>query len=64
MRIAADYVDRKADYKEAAKWYRKAANHGNWLACYRLGTFYQEGKGVKQSDKEAAKWFRKAKKLN
>ena len=42
MRIAADYVDRKADYKEAAKWYRKAANHGNWLACYRLGTFYQE----------------------
>ena len=42
MRIADDYVDRKADYKEAAKWYRKAANHGNWLACYRLGTFYQE----------------------
>jgi TPR repeat protein len=64
MRIAADCVDRKEDYKEAAKWYRKAANHGNWLACYRLGLFYQDGKGVKQNDKEAAKWFRKAKKLN
>ena len=34
------------DYKEAAKWLRKAAEQGHAEAQYLLGSLYEEGEGV------------------
>jgi len=48
------------DYKEAVKWYRKAANQGDAKAQFNLGTMYFNGEGVVQDYKEAVKWYRKA----
>ena len=48
------------DYKEAAKWYRKAAEQGVAEAQAFLGNMYSIGRGVPQDYKEAAKWCRKA----
>lgn len=47
------------DYKEAAKWFRKAADQGNSSAQIYLGDMYSNGKGVPQDFKEAANWYRK-----
>jgi Sel1 repeat len=48
------------DYKEAVKWFRKAAEQGQTDAQYSLGECYYEGNGIARDDKEAVKWFRKA----
>ena len=48
------------DFKEAAKWFRKAAEQGLAKAQSNLGLCYADGLGVLEDDKEAAKWFRKA----
>ena len=48
------------DYREAAKWFRKAAAQGLAKAQHNLGVMYYEGQGVPQDNREAAKWFRKA----
>jgi TPR repeat protein len=48
------------DYKEALKWYQKAADLGNADAQYWLGNMYYFGEGVLEDSKEAAKWFQKA----
>ena len=48
------------DAKEAADWYRKAAEKGSLKAQYRMGVCYANGYGVEKNTKEAAKWFRKA----
>jgi TPR repeat protein len=48
------------DYKEAIKWWRKAADQGNDWAQEKLGYMYQYGQGVAQDYKEAMKWYRKA----
>ena len=45
---------------EAAKWYRKAAEHGHVGAQYSLGVCYSSGEGVNEDEVEAAKWYRKA----
>lgn len=45
---------------EAAKWYRKAADHGVGGAQYQLGILYDQGNGVKEDAAEAARWFRKS----
>ena len=37
------------DYKEAVRWYRKAANQGLALAQYNLGVMYLLGQGVPQN---------------
>ena len=47
-------------YSDAAKWFRRAADHGSADAEYLLGTLYLEGKGVTKSPGEAARWFRNA----
>ena len=47
------------DYKEAVKWYLKAAEQGNAIAQNHLGVMYDQGKGVTQDYKEAAKWYLK-----
>ena len=48
------------DLKEAAKWYRKAAEQGHAIAQLKLGVMRLIGQGVPKDDKEAAKLIRKA----
>ena len=48
------------DYKEAAKWFRLAADQGDAAAQYNLGGLYDNGQGVPQNYKEAVKWYRLA----
>jgi len=44
------------DFKEAAKWYQKAADQGYASAQYNLGLRYQYGKGVEQNYVTAYAW--------
>ena len=48
------------DFKEAVKWFRKAAHQGYARAQYNLGGMYRDGLGVEQDLKEAVKWYQKA----
>ena len=52
------------DYKEAVKWYTKAAEQGNGYAQFKLGEMYHDGsgvfEGVPRDYKEAVKWYTKA----
>ena len=45
------------DYKEAVKWYRKAADQGDAIAQYYLGLMYEKGRGVKQDYITAHMWL-------
>ena len=47
-------------YKQAIKYFRKAAEQGYASAQYNLGYCYDNGKGVTIDSDEAAKWYRKA----
>jgi len=49
-----------ADYKQAAAWYRKAAEQGNTVAQIHLADFYRDGRGVARDMAQAAAWYRKA----
>ena len=48
------------DYKEAVKWWRRAAEQGYAKAQTHLGYMYQHGDGVIKDYKEAVKWYRLA----
>ncbi len=48
------------DYKEAVKWYTKAAEQGYPEAQFSLGSMYENGRGIKTDRTMAAKWYRKA----
>jgi TPR repeat protein len=48
------------DYKEAVKWWFKAAEQGNADAQYGLGCCYEEGHGVDKDLSEALRWYGKA----
>jgi TPR repeat protein len=48
------------DFKEAFKWYQKAADQGDAIAQHNLGQMYHQGQGVEQDFKEAVKWYQKA----
>ena len=45
------------DYKEAIKWYRRAAEQGNDRAQYNLGLMYDGGYGVPQDYVQAHMWY-------
>jgi TPR repeat protein len=45
------------DYKEAVKWYRKAAEQGHAIAQVNLGVMYGRGNGVLQDNIYAHMWF-------
>ena len=45
------------DYKEAVKWFRKAAEQGEALAQYDLGFMYGKGHGVPRDYILAHMWF-------
>ncbi len=57
---ANGYAEYPQDYKEGARWYRKAAEQGHVRAMFELGDMYNKGKGVPQDFKETAKWYRKS----
>ena len=44
------------DPKEAARWYRKAADQGYAKVQYELGTMYCSGNGVTKDLKEVVRW--------
>jgi uncharacterized protein len=48
------------DYKEAANWYRMAAEQGHTKAQYRLAEMYNLGKGVLKNYDNFYKWLRMA----
>ena len=47
----------KQDLKEAAKWYRKAAEQGIADAQFRLGVAYANGEGVLEDTLAAYAWY-------
>ena len=48
------------DHKQAAAWWRRAADQDFAQAQYNLGALCYEGKGVAQDHKQAAAWYRRA----
>lgn len=52
--------DEAADYAEAVKWYRLAAQQGLPQAQNNLGVMYKDGQGVAQDYGQAVAWFQKA----
>ena len=48
------------NFKEALRWYMKAAEQGYAGAQSNLGVMHQVGKGVPQNFKEALRWYTKA----
>jgi len=55
--LYAEGFDGKPDYPTAAKWFRKAAEHGISDSQYNLGILYARGIGVEQNLAESYKWF-------
>ena len=49
---------KRADGREAARWYRKAAEQGYARAQYTLGMLAAVGKDVPPNKREAVRWFR------
>jgi len=63
VKLAGCYAEGRGvrvNRREAAKWYRAAAEKGNVTAQCHLGRCYEKGWGVKKSELEAVKWYRKA----
>ena len=50
----------KQDFKEALKWYGKAAEQGKVEAQFKMGVMYLHGRGTKQNCEKAKIWFRNA----
>lgn len=46
----------KQDEKEAARWFLKAAEHGNVAAQSKLGSLYLSGRGLPQDSSQAYFW--------
>jgi TPR repeat protein len=53
-------ISGSADYVEAAKWLKKAAEQNHEEAQYTLGKCYAEGEGVSEDEAEAVKLYRKS----
>ena len=45
------------DYKEAVKWFRKAADQGHSGAQCGLACMYRDGIEIEQDSEKAVKWF-------
>jgi len=50
----------KLDLKAAYAFYLEAAEQGLAVAQWRLGEFFEFGRGVAQRDSEAVRWYRRA----
>lgn len=53
-------INVKQDYKEALKWYHKAADQSNLWAINQIGLCHSRGNGVVASKPEAFEWYMKA----
>ena len=63
VKLAGCYAEGRGvrvNRREAAKWYRAAAERGNVTAQCHLGRAYEKGSGVKKNELEAVEWYRKA----
>lgn len=47
-------------YREAARWYRRAARQNYPKAQYNLALMYEDGRGVEQDYKQAGQWYAQA----
>lgn len=56
---AQEYYTQK-DYKNAMKWFLKAADKGNTRAMHVIGYSYQTGQMVQQDYQQAMQWYLKA----
>lgn len=61
--IAREPRQLAADYKQAAVWYRKAADQGSIVAQIHLADLYRDGRGVARDMAQAVAWYRKAAEL-
>lgn len=48
------------DYKEAFKWYQKAAEQGYYASQFNLGWMYEHGQYVESDTNQAFYWYKKA----
>ena len=48
------------NYREALKWYGKAASKKNADAMEAIGRMYEKGRGVEKDIEYAEEWYRKA----
>jgi FOG: TPR repeat, SEL1 subfamily len=55
---SADYYNIEQDYKQAAKWFKLAADQGDARAQNNLGYAFEFGGGVEKDDEQAAKWYK------
>ena len=53
----------KKDFSTALKYIKQSADLGHSGACYDMGKFYAEGRGVKPNLEQARKYFKKASKM-
>ena len=56
-------ADIRRDYKNAIRWYKRAAQYDNTFAIDRVGTAYYHGLGVDKDVAESVKWFTKSAEL-
>lgn len=47
-------------YKDAAEWYRKAADAGKLDAIFTMGVVYEGGIGLPRNGKESFAWYKKS----
>ena len=59
-RSVREWPGREQSYAEALEWYRRAAQAGDGLAMYNIGTFYENGRGVDEDLKAAYDWYNRA----
>lgn len=57
--LGADYLQKKK-YKEARKWFIKAAEQDDGPSQFMIGQFFQKGIGGKEDLEEAVDWFESA----
>ena len=50
------------DFKEALRWFKRAAKQGDADAEHAVGEIYEKGLGVTKNLKTAVKWYRLASK--
>jgi TPR repeat protein len=48
------------DYKQALKWYARAANNGHLPAIYKVALMHDRGLGTKLNTRMAFRWYKKA----
>lgn len=58
--ILGCFIVRQPDFRQAAKWLRRAAEGGVMPAQFELGYLYVRGDGVEQDLSSSASWWRQA----